>query len=159
MKAFVVHIDPEVKVNPAVARIDLTEAENQKWKNEEILDYAFRWTNNIEGSWSKDGNSDSNPDVTFLGKYFVDKEGFEYGARSTMVGDLIIIQLTSYESSELWWVVYRVGMVGFDFVATHHAKGWKDVDKLVANEEGEVAVSSGTAYEGCAVAVSSAKES
>ena len=30
----------------------------------DALEYAYRWTNNINGSWSRSGNADSNENVT-----------------------------------------------------------------------------------------------
>jgi hypothetical protein len=49
------------------------------------LEYAYRWTNNIEGSWSRKGNADWNENVTDIAPL---EDG--YGHRSSMVGDRLI---------------------------------------------------------------------
>ena len=81
---------------------------------EEALNYAFRYTNNINGSWSiqkefldtRSGglfeNGDYNEDVTVL----VERED-GLGLRSTSMGDRM----------EVDGVEYRVAMVGFKEVA------------------------------------------
>ena len=68
----------------------------------DVLEYAFRWTNNIMGSWSKKIGEDANDDVTVL----VERED-GYGLRSTSVFDRMEVDGT----------VYEVGMVGFKEVA------------------------------------------
>jgi hypothetical protein len=68
----------------------------------EKLQYAFRWTNSIEGSWSvkvksikhegKDyPNGDYNENVTVVTPLYKDEDGQEYGHRSTSVGDQLVI--------------------------------------------------------------------
>jgi hypothetical protein len=69
-------------------------------KTEEVniaLEYAWRRTNNIDGSWSQgeffeDGeyNHDYSPDVTVEAPLPV-HNGRTYGLRSSMVGDIFII--------------------------------------------------------------------
>ena len=83
------------------------------------LEYAWRWTNNVDGSWSRgemiegmDGrsmeeNGDYNPATTVhvpLPVY----NGKTYGLRSSMEGDIF----------ELDDKRYRVAMVGFEEVDT-----------------------------------------
>ena len=63
------------------------------------LSYAFRWTNNVDGSWSKSrtfqlsngeiihDNGDYNERVTFI----AEPHPQGYGERSTSVGDLMTI--------------------------------------------------------------------
>ena len=71
---------------------------------EEVLDYAFRWTQNLEGSWStKDGNPDNNTDVTVIAPLPV-HDGRTMGHRSSMVGDIFILD----------GVRYRVDSFGFE---------------------------------------------
>ena len=66
---------------------------------DEMLEYAFRWTNNIGGSWSGretffgQPNSDYNERVTFIAA--AHPKG--YGHRSTSVGDLMYIGSNCYE--------------------------------------------------------------
>lgn len=68
----------------------------------DVLEYAFRWTNNVMGSWSKKIGEDANDDVTVL----VERED-GLGLRSTSMGDRM----------EVDGVEYRVAMMGFKEVA------------------------------------------
>ena len=69
---------------------------------EEALEYAYRYTNNVMGSWSLKIGEDANDDVTVLVKR---EDGM--GLRSSMMGDRF----------EVDGVDYRVAMVGFKEVA------------------------------------------
>jgi|GEM_PF-2851516 len=83
--------DKEVAVVDAPANLDVIE----------MLSYAFRWTNNVDGSWSKPrtfqlsngeiihDNGDFNERVKFIAE--AHPQG--YGERSTSVGDLMTIVL------------------------------------------------------------------
>ena len=67
----------------------------------QCLEYAYRWTNNIQGSWSRDkiltgdngetiNNGDYNDDVKVLTPLHVSKNtGQEMGLRSTSMGDMM----------------------------------------------------------------------
>jgi hypothetical protein len=58
----------------------------------DALEYAYRWTQNIEGSWSKPGNADSNENVTVRAPLPVHPtSGRIMGLRSSMVGDRFTI--------------------------------------------------------------------
>ena len=68
----------------------------------EKLEYAYRWTNSIEGSWSlkvksikhegKDyPNGDYNKNVIVVTPLYKDEDGKEWGHRSTSVGDQLVI--------------------------------------------------------------------
>lgn len=73
----------------------------------EALEYAYRWTNNVMGSWSikeeffEDGepNGDYNQNVTVMAPL---EEGM--GIRSTSVGDQILMGTKKY----------KVSMIGFE---------------------------------------------
>ena len=76
---------------------------------QECLEYAYRWTQNIEGSWSiKDGNPDNNGAVTVLKDLYVDDAGKRWGHRSTSVRDLM--QVEGANST------YEVASIGFKLV-------------------------------------------
>ena len=77
-----------------VARVAIPEGHNTT----DWLEYAFRWTNNVMGSWSKKIGEDANDDVTVL----VERED-GLGLRSTSV----------YDRMEVGGIVYEVSMVGF----------------------------------------------
>jgi len=83
-----------------VALVDVTDFSNHGVN--EQLEYAFRYTNNVMGSWSKKIGADANDDVTVL----VERED-GLGLRSTSMGDRM----------EIDGVEYRVAMVGFKEVA------------------------------------------
>lgn len=63
--------------------------------DEERLEYAYRWTNNVAGSWSRRDirdNGDYNPDVTVVAP--LNKGGM--GLRSTSMGDEMIMDGQKY---------------------------------------------------------------
>ncbi len=74
----------------------------------QALEYAYKRTNNIEGSWSKDEtfefkgeiyvNPDYSSDVKVLAPLPV-KDGVEYGLRSTSVGDQMLYGTVKYKVS------------------------------------------------------------
>ena len=66
------------------------------------LEYAYRWTNNVMGSWSRDDledNVDYNPAV----KRVADLHESGMGLRSTSMGDMMHVNGRSFE----------VAMMGF----------------------------------------------
>ena len=60
--------------------------------NEEALEYAFRWTQNISGSWSNKIGDDANDNVDVL-HYNNDGSGL----RSSMVGDHFRVDGKTFE--------------------------------------------------------------
>jgi hypothetical protein len=76
----------------------------------EALEYAYRWTNNVMGSWSRkeevfeDGetNGDFNPNVTVMAPL---ENGM--GLRSTSMGDQMLVGTKKY----------KVAMLGFEEIA------------------------------------------
>ena len=63
---------------------------------DEALEYAYRWTNNVMGSWSRtdiEDNGDYNPDVTVMASL---GEG-GMGLRSTSMGDQMLIGNKKYK--------------------------------------------------------------
>ena len=70
----------------------------------EALEYAWRYTNNVDGSWSMKIGSDANDNVTVLADLPVSKRtGNPMGLRSSMMGDRF----------EIDGVEYKVAMSGF----------------------------------------------
>jgi len=86
----------------------------------EALEYAYRWTNNVEGSWSmkvrefEDGqaNGDFNPDVTVMHELHKDDQGKTWGLRSTSVGDQMLMGTEKYV----------VASIGFDKLSDYGHK-------------------------------------
>ena len=56
------------------------------------LEYAYKWTNNIHGSWSLKIDEDANDNVTVVGDI-----SSGYGLRSTSVGDQILVGNVKYK--------------------------------------------------------------
>ena len=107
----VLHFDRGRNKFEAVAEVTLDAVTSL----EAALEYAYRWTNNISGSWSvkqemlDDGtfNGDYNEAVKVLKKNFVGEDGREYGRRSSMMFDRMVVDGETYE----------VATVGFKKVA------------------------------------------
>ena len=96
MQVTVFHNDIETNELTAVAKVDVSDFVNHGAM--EMLEYAYRYTNNIDGSWSKKIGTDANDDVTVL----VERED-GLGLRSTMMRDRM----------ELDGVMYEVSIMGF----------------------------------------------
>jgi hypothetical protein len=102
----VLHFDHEQTTYEKVAEVTFDTARSV----EEALEYAWRWTNNIDGSWSiqkmvfENGmfNGDYNAAVKVC-KPLISHQGREYGHRSSMMGDRFIVD----------GVAYKVAMAGF----------------------------------------------
>jgi hypothetical protein len=62
----------------------------------EALEYAYRWTNNIMGSWSMKLGEDANDDVTVMAELPV-YDGQTYGLRSTSMNDQILVGNKKYK--------------------------------------------------------------
>ena len=73
------------------------------------LEYAYRYTNNVDGSWSKKIGADANDNVTVVAPLHV-HEGRTYGLRSSMIGDRFYVK-----GGE----AYSVAMMGFEVLPTY----------------------------------------
>ena len=71
------------------------------------LEYAYRWTNNLTGSWSKKIGDDANDDVDVL---VTREDGM--GLRSSMMGDQFVVEDASGDRS-----LHEVRMIGFKQLA------------------------------------------
>ena len=99
MKVTVLHMDRneitgDTEGFTPVAEVNFPDGHNTN----DILEYAFRWTNNVMGSWSKKIGGDANDDVTVL----VERED-GLGLRSTSM----------FDRMEIGGIVYEVAMCGF----------------------------------------------
>ena len=70
----------------------------------EALEYAYRYTNNVDGSWSLKIGSDANDNVEVVGELPV-YDGKTYGLRSSMMFDRFYVEGDD---------AYEVAMMGFD---------------------------------------------
>lgn len=142
MEAFVIHVERDRNINDAVAKVEIVGLNSIH----DDCSYCYRWTQNISGSWSmkedwpEDGsNEDANDDVTFLGERFITWDGLVLGARSTDVDDLIV--LVGDRKAE----VYKVASVGFKWVKDLDVSGWKKVERVAGDKDGNVMVTKGVA--------------
>lgn len=72
---------------------------------EDALEYAYERTQNLRGSWSREGNPDWSEDVTVMADLPVSKRtGQVMGLRSTSMGDRMIYGNTCF----------NVAMCGFE---------------------------------------------
>lgn len=56
----------------------------------QATEYAYRYTNNVDGSWSMKMGEDANDDVEVIAP-LIQHNGKAYGLRSTSVGDVMIV--------------------------------------------------------------------
>ena len=109
MKITVNHADfdrqtGEVLGYTPVAEVNVPEEIAAFGTTNDCLEYAWRYTNNVDGSWSMKIGSDANDNVTVLADLPVSKRtGNPMGLRSSMMGDRF----------EIDGVEYKVAMSGF----------------------------------------------
>ena len=71
----------------------------------EALEYAYRYTNNVDGSWSMKIGADANDNVEVVAELPVSKKtGKQMGLRSSMMFDRFYVQNDA---------AYEVAMMGF----------------------------------------------
>jgi hypothetical protein len=104
MKVTVQHIEQDRNTGAVVGFTDV--AEVNVWHTEDVdaaLEYAYRYTNNVDGSWSMKIGGDANDDVTVLAPLLVTADGRKMGLRSTSMFDRMVVNGKTY----------KVDMVGF----------------------------------------------
>lgn len=74
----------------------------------QATEYAYRWTNNIDGSWSMKLGEDANDDVEVIAP-LIQHNGKAYGLRSTSVGDVMIV-----DDGEGFVDTFKVAGMGFE---------------------------------------------
>jgi len=123
---------PMASVNLAIEK---STRDDKFIKDMHAMEYAYRWTNNVMGSWSlKDEevfengemNRDLNQSVTVLKGLQFNEDGRLMGHRSTSIGDVMHVQ---YVDGRNAW--YMVAPFGFTFVN----EGDLLNDKLLLDEE------------------------
>ena len=83
----------------------------------EAFEYAWRWTNNVAGSWSRrdiEDNGDFNPNVEVVEP--LDESGM--GHRSTSTGDLMQVIDDERAPEALAGQIFEVASIGFTNVNT-----------------------------------------
>lgn len=109
MKVVVQHINQDRETGKVLGFDDV--AEVNVWHTEDVneaLEYAYRYTNNVDGSWSMKIGSDANDDVTVLAPLHITSDGRTMGLRSTSMFDRMILNGKTY----------KVSMMGFTEVET-----------------------------------------
>jgi hypothetical protein len=104
MKVTVQHIEQDRNTGAVVGFTDV--AEVNVWHTEDVdaaLEYAYRYTNNVDGSWSMKIGGDANDDVTVLAPLLVTADGRKMGLRSTSMFDRMVLNGKTY----------KVDMMGF----------------------------------------------
>ena len=74
-----------------VATVDVSGWEFDNAETDDVLEYAFRWTQNIDGSWSLKDGADANEQVTVI-----DHVPGHCGYRSTSVNDAVVYNGRAY---------------------------------------------------------------
>ena len=74
----------------------------------QATEYAYRWTNNLDGSWSMKLGEDANDDVEVIAP-LIQHNGKAYGLRSTSVGDVMIV-----DDGEGFVDTFKVAGMGFE---------------------------------------------
>ena len=100
MKVVVQHIDQDRDTGAVLGFVDV--AEVNVWHTEDVdeaLEYAYRYTNNVDGSWSKKIGEDANDDVTVLAPLHVTEDGRTIGLRSTSMFDRMVLNGKTYRVS------------------------------------------------------------
>ena len=120
MEVCVVHAAFE-DVPKIVALVDIPDDILADTTDSEALEYAYRWTQNVEGSWSRSqhimvsGIEHNNPDFNWRVKCLAElpvHRGEVYGLRSTSVGDYMSV-VTQFGELRRYKVAFR----GFDPVS------------------------------------------
>jgi hypothetical protein len=102
MKVTVQHINQDRDTGAVLGFTDV--AEVNVWHTEDVdaaLEYAYRYTNNINGSWSMKIGSDANNDVTVLAPLHVTADGRTMGLRSTSMFDRLVLNGKTYKVSTI----------------------------------------------------------
>ena len=110
MQVYVYHAERnretgDVESQNLVAEVNLPSSITDQ---DEALEYAYRWTQNIMGSWSRDDIAD-NPDYNpnHVNRIAPLNEG-GMGLRSSMMGDQFVVEDASGDRS-----LHEVRMIGF----------------------------------------------
>ena len=114
MKVTVIHM-PHPSVDEEAIRVAEVSIPADIKDHTAACEYAYRWTQNLMGSWSiKDGNGDNNDDVKRIAPLH-NIDGQEFGLRSSMMGDEFIVHDDNAWEDCGQGSVYECAMMGFEF--------------------------------------------
>ena len=111
MKVTVIHMPHPADTESDAVRVAEVTIPAEITTESGACEYAYRWTQNIMGSWSiQDGNADNNDNVKRLAPLH---EG-GMGLRSSMMGDHFIVHSDNAWSHSEEGEVYECAMMGFE---------------------------------------------
>ena len=115
MKVTVIHMPHPADTEAEAVRVAEVTIPAEITTESAACEYAYRWTQNIMGSWSiQDGNADNNDNV----KRLVPLHEGGMGLRSSMMGDHFIVHSDNAWSHSEEGQVYECAMLGFEFKYT-----------------------------------------
>ena len=115
MKVTVIHMPHPADTEAEAVRVAEVTIPAEITTESAACEYAYRWTQNIMGSWSiQDGNADNNDNVKRLAPLH---EG-GMGLRSSMMGDHFIVHSDNTWSHSEEGEVYECAMMGFEYKYT-----------------------------------------
>ena len=115
MKVTVIHMPHPADTESEAVRVAEVTIPAEITTESAACEYAYRWTQNIMGSWSiQDGNADNNDNVKRLAPLH---EG-GMGLRSSMMGDHFIVHSDNAWSHSEEGEVYECAMMGFEYKYT-----------------------------------------
>lgn len=115
MKVTVIHMPHPADTEAEAVRVAEVTIPAEITTESAACEYAYRWTQNIMGSWSiQDGNADNNDNVKRLAPLH---EG-GMGLRSSMMGDHFIVHSDNAWSHSEEGEVYECAMMGFEYKYT-----------------------------------------
>ena len=115
MKVTVIHMPHPADLDADAVRVAEVTIPAEITSETGACEYAYRWTQNLMGSWSiQDGNADNNDNV----KRLVPLHEGGMGLRSSMMGDHFIVHSDNAWSHSEEGQVYECAMLGFEFKYT-----------------------------------------
>ena len=116
MKVTVIHMPHPADTESDAVRVAEVTIPAEITTESGACEYAYRWTQNILGSWSKKfyGNADNNDNVKVLAPLH-EIDGELFGLRSSMMGDHFIVHSDNAWSHSEEGEVYECAMLGFEY--------------------------------------------
>ena len=112
MKITVIHKAMRDETPTPVALVNIPNPSNVK-DIDDVLQYAYRWTQNLGGSWSKKIGMDANDNVEVLAPLHWDEKNRRYlGLRSTMTFDEMVVHMEN-ENAFYHGKRFKVSSFGF----------------------------------------------
>ena len=116
MKVTVIHMPHPADTESDAVRVAEVTIPAEITTESGACEYAYRWTQNLMGSWSKKfyDNPDMNDNVRVLAPLH-EIDGELYGLRSSMMGDHFIVHSDNAWSHNEIGQAYECAMMGFEF--------------------------------------------